>query len=112
MKQLCKFLGADLVKLDNASVFADIVSYIVTSGISPTSFWIGATDAEVEGVWQWTDGAIVTMGTPFWSLTGSSCTVQEPKGGTGQNCALLNSNRSYFFDDAACSTQAAVICEK
>ncbi|MDK2413155.1 C-type lectin domain-containing protein, partial [Aphanizomenon sp. 202] len=108
----CGYYGATLAKLDDASVFAALVQEIKNSGISETFFWIGASDSAAEGNWVWLDGTPVAMGTPFWSLTGSSCTVQEPKGGTGQNCAALHPKRSYYFDDIGCTTQAGAICEK
>ncbi|XP_037773512.1 perlucin-like protein [Penaeus monodon] len=108
----CGYFGGKLAKLDNADVFAAVVQDIKDSGLSKSFYWIGASDSEEEGVWKWLDNTAVDMGTPFWSLAGSGCTVQEPSGGTNQNCAVLNPNRNYYFDDAGCATQAGAICEK
>ncbi|XP_047498516.1 uncharacterized protein LOC125045354 [Penaeus chinensis] len=112
MNHWCGYFGGKLATLDDASVFAAVLQDIKTSGISKTFLWTGASDSMEEGVWTWLDGTPVAEGTPFWSLSGSGCTAQEPTGGKNQNCALLNPNRNYYFDDAACTTQAGAICEK
>ncbi|XP_027220713.2 C-type lectin domain family 7 member A [Penaeus vannamei] len=112
MKHYCALLGAQLVKLDSASDFAALVNYINGEGLTKAFYWIGASDETDEGEWLWTDLSPVAMGAPFWSPTGSSCSETEPKGGANSDCAALNPNKFYYFDDLPCSNTAGVICEK
>lgn len=46
-------------------VYCDNALYIHT-GMGGSSFYIGATDLEEEGVWLWLNGENVEMGLPFW----------------------------------------------
>ena len=75
-------------------------------------FWIGASDLEQEGHWMWTDKTPVKMGTPFWANYGRD-NIQMPAGGREQNCALLDMNLHYYFNDYECeSSTKCAICEK
>ncbi|XP_042883111.1 perlucin-like protein [Penaeus japonicus] len=113
MKHYCSLLSSDLVQLDVATDFAALVEFIAEEGLTKAYYWIGASDEGKEGEWKWTASSnAVQMGAPFWAPTGSGCSAQEPKGGAQQNCAALNPNKHYYFDDLPCSNQAAVICEK
>ncbi|XP_037788720.1 C-type lectin domain family 10 member A-like [Penaeus monodon] len=112
MQHYCSLLSAKLVKLDSAEDFADLVQYIRNEGLTKAFYWIGASDIAQEGTWTWTDGSDVAMGAPFWSPTGSGCSQVEPIGGANSDCAALNPNKFYYFDDMPCSNEAAALCER
>lgn len=102
MRQFCQELGGDLVNLADLQFYGDLILYIYSLDLPTTYFWTGATDERVEGLWEWTDGSVVRLGTPYWANTGSS-NVQMPTGGTDQNCAMLDGNMHYYFNDYYCS---------
>ena len=63
-------------------------------------WWIGISDANVEGVWQYdSNGEIFPFSTtsiPPWGGNG------EPNGGTVENCAVLGSFPNLLFIDLTC----------
>ncbi|XP_063862681.1 asialoglycoprotein receptor 2-like isoform X2 [Scylla paramamosain] len=112
MRKFCQDLGGDLVNLSDLQFFGDIILYIESLDLPSMHFWIGATDEATEGLWKWTDGSAVRMGTPYWANTGAS-NSQMPTGGTEQNCAMLDVNMHYYFNDFFCTqTYIRPICEK
>ena len=69
--------------------------------------WIGATDAESEGVWKWEDGS------PF-NFQGW---VHQPDGRTNENCAELyntyeNSYNHKGWNDLDCHSNMNFVCAK
>lgn len=62
--------------------------------IFPYHVWLGATDEEVEGDWQWITGE-------SWGYTNWNTGPGEPNGGTFENC-LEYSNNSVSWSDASC----------
>ncbi|KAG0714523.1 C-type lectin domain family 4 member D [Chionoecetes opilio] len=102
MRKFCQDLGGDLINLADLNFYGDVILYINSLNLpKKIHYWIGATDEEVEGFWQWTDGTAVRMGTPFWANFGDS-NSQMPDGGTDQNCAMLDANMHYYFNDFNC----------
>ncbi|XP_037787305.1 LOW QUALITY PROTEIN: C-type mannose receptor 2-like [Penaeus monodon] len=99
----CFNVGADMVKLDDANFMYYLVKFIKENGLDGHHYWIGARDIEQEGVFRWTDGTEVKMGTPFWGDNGDQ--VQEPDGGTSQNCGFLANDDHFFMMDAPCVVQ-------
>jgi hypothetical protein len=79
--------------------------------------WIGASDAEAEGVWVW-DGA---DGVQFWMGNEDGQTVDDAfeawMSGTpnddngGEDCAVLNATTG-LWGDRSCSTRYAYLCEE
>ncbi|ROT65489.1 snaclec 6 [Penaeus vannamei] len=99
-----------LASVKNADTLRDVYTYILTYGLTG-SFWLGASDLELEGDWSWLDGTRVDRGTPFWAIhTGLFGWDHEPNGGTDQNCLALDSERLYYFNDADCSSLFHPIC--
>lgn len=111
MRQYCQELGGDLVNLGDVQFYEDILTYIRVLNLPRVHFWIGASDQEQEGYWIWTDRTPVKMGTPFWANYGSD-NIQMPAGGSEQNCAVLDVNLHYYFNDYDCeSSTKCPICE-
>ncbi|KAK8754118.1 hypothetical protein OTU49_011886 [Cherax quadricarinatus] len=106
MEFLCQSAGGHLAIVDDANLLGDIVDFIAANDLSPTLYWLGATDEAVEGNWKWVDGSSVKLGTPFWL----PCT-HEPNGGTLQNCLAITVSSSYYFTDDTCTKSMTPICE-
>lgn len=112
MQQFCQDLGGDLINLGDVQFYEDILAYIRVLNLPKINFWIGASDLEQEGLWTWTDGTPVKMGTPFWANYGGD-NIQMPAGGREQNCAVLDVNLHYYFNDYDCKSHTKCpICEK
>ena len=67
--------------------------------------WIGGTDVITEGTFTWTDGTA-------WSSTFSKWKSNAPNNGgtSGQDCVHITPEGEW--DDVACSTERAFVCEK
>ncbi|XP_045138445.1 C-type lectin domain family 17, member A-like isoform X2 [Portunus trituberculatus] len=112
MRKFCQQLGGDLVNLSDLQFYGDILLYIESLHLPHAHLWIGATDEATEDVWMWTDGTPVRMGTPFWANFGDN-NSQMPDGGDSQNCAMLDVNMHYYFNDFSCSKlDISPLCEK
>ncbi|XP_027212324.2 hepatic lectin [Penaeus vannamei] len=109
-KNECFNMGAELAKVDDANFMYYLVKFIRNNGLGGHKYWIGASDEGHEGAFRWTDGTEVKMGTPFWG--DSEDQVQEPDGGTNQNCVFMDKGDHFFFFDYVCSSREAIICEK
>ena len=66
------------------------------------SYWVGASDSEVEGQWRWGDASSVTAN--VWS------SGEPNNGGGNEDCATVYSN-SKKMNDAPCSRQYGYICQ-
>nr|QGV11341.1 C-type lectin 1 [Rimicaris exoculata] len=111
METFCHDLKGEMVKIDSADFLYDIVQFIVDEKLSPEDYWIGATDEGHEGDWRWPDNSIVKRGTPFWGTLPYEPEVQEPAGGTVENCAFLPKRYLFFMHDWDCAKSTSVICE-
>ncbi|XP_026103833.1 C-type lectin domain family 4 member F-like [Carassius auratus] len=101
----CLKKGADLIITNNREEY-DFVMHITNK----TEFWIGATDIDVDGSWKWVDGSTLTSG--FWAKGGE---VNEPGGGTLENCAVSYSTQwpnLKGWHDVKCNDAYNWICEK
>lgn len=63
----------------------------------------------MEGMWVWTDGTPVVMGTPYWANSGCS-NEQDPDGETRQKCAILGGPFHHYMIDDYCTTTAYPFC--
>ncbi|KAK7081366.1 hypothetical protein SK128_023498 [Halocaridina rubra] len=70
------------------------------------AFWVGASDAENEGQWVWTDGTPVDMGPPHWD----PCDPPQPDGGTAQNYMCLWTP-NFYFSSCLNSVTIYAICQ-
>ena len=73
----------------------------MVSATSNSMFFIGASDAAVEGNWQWSNGQPMTGPWGSW--------MNQPNGRHGENCALFHTPSETFYDDP-CSSQNRVLC--
>ncbi|XP_064096268.1 lactose-binding lectin l-2-like [Macrobrachium nipponense] len=109
---LCIGLDGHLLKIDDANLFYDIVNHIKAEEPDTTYFWIGGSDAATEGDWRWTDYTKVKMGTPFWgTYSKTTPQIQEPQGGTRENCIGMTKYLMFYFHDYTCDHAFAGICE-
>ncbi|XP_069163245.1 uncharacterized protein [Procambarus clarkii] len=107
-RQACHGLSGELAAITDIEQLRAVYLYLHQEGIAGHSFWVGGSDAATEGVWAWTDGHPVTMGSPFWGFVSSN--VVEPDGGTAENCILLDAQGYHYFRDASCSLPMTPLC--
>ncbi|XP_047486284.1 macrophage mannose receptor 1-like [Penaeus chinensis] len=98
--------SSDLLAITDAEVLRAVYLYLHQENIADHSFWLGGSDS-AEGNWVYTTGEAVPMGTPFWGLYNE---VQEPQGGTKENCLMLHSPGSHYFRDISCSSRLNPLC--
>ncbi|XP_068202500.1 C-type lectin-like isoform X3 [Palaemon carinicauda] len=110
MKHMCEQLHGQLVNLDDANLYYEIVHYIYEHKLSSVHYWIGASKDNSLGTWQWPDGTAVKMGTPYWANFGKD-EKQAPDGGDREKCALLSASFHYYIQDDPCDLMRGVICE-
>ena len=60
-------------------------------------WWTAATDLGLEGVWRWLRSG-ETVGDFVWDKSSN-----EPNGGVGSDCMLLNYQEGYLGWDASCT---------
>ncbi|XP_064109791.1 type-2 ice-structuring protein-like [Macrobrachium nipponense] len=110
MTQFCDMFGARIAKIPDADSLYHIADYLYSNQLTTVSFWIGATDEAAEGSWTWEDGSRVLMGTPFWANYGC-LNKQSPDGVEEENCAVLDKDLHFYFNDVPCDSDFGVICE-
>lgn len=67
-------------------------------------YWIGLTDSETEGIWKWTNGAVLT-GYNNWMRN-------QPNDHKGQDCgAMRGTQHTGKWHDFQCSAKKRFICE-
>ncbi|KAI7793120.1 putative C-type lectin domain family 17 [Triplophysa rosa] len=94
-RSYCRERGADLIIINNKEEQEFVLN--VTGG---EEAWIGLSDSDEEGRWEWVDGSTLTYS--FWGL-------REPNGGTRENC--VESYRS-GWNDNSCNKIKKWICER
>ncbi|XP_056591964.1 CD209 antigen-like protein C isoform X2 [Triplophysa dalaica] len=93
-RRYCTQRGADLIIINNKEEQEFAVKATSDYGV-----WIGLSDSDVEGTWNWVDGSTLTSG--FWRSG-------EPNGGKSENCAVFYSSGGY---DYPCDRAYKWICE-
>ncbi|KAK9976649.1 hypothetical protein ABG768_021854 [Culter alburnus] len=94
-RRYCTERGADLIIINNREEQEFVKKISGDAGV-----WIGLTDSDVEGRWEWVDGTNMTSG--FWESG-------EPKGFRNENCAVLHPSG---WHDYPCNDAFKWICEK
>ncbi|XP_067354887.1 CD209 antigen-like protein C [Channa argus] len=98
----CRKRGADLVVITSAE------EQKFLSEFTRMATWIGLSDREREGTWRWIDGTTQTF--ENWD-------VGEPSDNkwhslNGEDCAEINVQKGYRWNDAFCEVPQRWICEK
>ncbi|XP_059210528.1 ladderlectin-like, partial [Centropristis striata] len=99
----CQSLGANLASVYRAEEDHELQRMIrdVTHGHPRT--WIGGSDAEMTGVWLWSDG------TPFrFSYWCSG----EPNNQGNEHCVEMNVGDNKCWNDLKCDTNRPSVCAK
>ncbi|MCO4747669.1 MAG: C-type lectin domain-containing protein [Proteobacteria bacterium] len=97
----CEAAGMHLVKVDSYEENAWLRDWIRADG-SGQAFWLGISDAEVEGDWRWHD-----QSTPQFTAWSPG----EPNNAGNEDCAAFRSIADGTWNDISCDLQAAFICE-
>ncbi|XP_059211320.1 ladderlectin-like [Centropristis striata] len=99
----CQSMGANLASVHQALEQDEIQRMVtdITNGHPDT--WIGGSDAEMEGVWLWSDG------TPFrFSYWCSG----EPNNQGNEHCLEMNFGDNKCWNDKECDTNRPSVCAK
>ncbi len=98
---LCEAAGLHLVSIDSAAQNAWIIEQTTLFGGG--SWWMGYTDAAVEGTWAWTDGS--PSGYENWYPS-------EPSDGIDpENCAAVPEHSPTTWNDLPCDLLRPFVCE-
>ncbi|XP_018009064.1 C-type mannose receptor 2-like [Hyalella azteca] len=100
--------------LKDCASFIDVASY-VNDGYSTdfnNGYWLGATNGTLTNVWQWSDGAAVQMGAPYWAMNTGDDLRTEPNGGTSWNCAYISGSSGWLFRDNTCTVPYYPLCSR
>ncbi|XP_018021589.1 macrophage mannose receptor 1-like [Hyalella azteca] len=100
--------------LKDCASFTDVANY-VNDGYTINynkGYWLGATNGTLTNVWQWSDGAAVQMGGPYWALNAGDNLATEPGGGTSQNCAYIGDVSGYLIRDYGCDDTDFPVCSR
>ncbi|XP_066955403.1 type-2 ice-structuring protein-like [Macrobrachium rosenbergii] len=103
--------GATLAKIPSATQLSEIIAYILKYGLDHSSYWIDASDDDVESYWRWSDGTSVPMGAPLWRYDCDEALTLRPAYDTTRNCAILDQESHYLIADTSCLDTNNPICE-
>jgi hypothetical protein len=104
----CRGLGMHLASVTSSAQNQALTAAMKAQVVGANHFWLGGSDAQVEGRWTWSDGS--TWGYSNW-------VPGEPNGGTSESCAMVwTSDGAYyynngFWNDLACSGQLGFACK-
>ncbi|KAM4643782.1 C-type lectin domain family 17, member A-like [Amazona ochrocephala] len=98
-KEFCGHLNGSLATVSSEQEDIFLANHILENRV----FWLGLTDSDREGHWQWGDGSSPSI--TFWN-TGEPNNVGEH----GEDCATILPNGRW--NDASCSGKEAWICER
>ncbi|XP_077980176.1 C-type mannose receptor 2-like [Glandiceps talaboti] len=103
-QKACEKTDSHLVIINNAGEQSFIEGLLIEL---THNVWIGLNDIQKEGKWKWEDGSKLSK------KKYSNWHTGEPNNGGGnEDCAHININENYEWNDIACTTKFGYICEK
>ncbi|XP_043944421.1 hepatic lectin-like [Protopterus annectens] len=100
-RHACEEDNSHLIVIDS-KLEQDVFSQITTS-----HYWIGLTDQQQEGIWQWVDGTSYDDGVKFWH-TGNPDDYHN-----NEDCIeLYHHDGKTLWNDSNCNRRQKWICEK
>ena len=115
----CESLGAQLVKIETAFENEFLKrTFLMSSGTSGVTYWIGLSDQEEEGEWKWTDSSLLRnyMYTEWSTGNPNNLRGKQDCGHIAQGTFDLKGYPFEGFDgewnDLECDFRLGYICEK
>ncbi|XP_027893466.1 ladderlectin-like [Xiphophorus couchianus] len=100
----CLSLGAQLASVHSFLEHHQIQNLISESGGGNQETWIGASDAEENSIWFWSDGRIFQF--TNW------CGGQPNNAGGKQSCVVMNYSVNTCWNDEQCTASRPYVCVK
>uniref|UniRef100_A0AAQ6ILM6 C-type lectin domain-containing protein n=1 Tax=Anabas testudineus TaxID=64144 RepID=A0AAQ6ILM6_ANATE len=102
-RQDCNKRGGDLVVIDSAE------EQTFLSEFTKVESWIGLTDGDKEGTWNWVDGTPLTV--KYWSAGQPDNGNRNPMFGE-EDCVHFRQEGTANWNDRSCGASLRWICEK
>ncbi|XP_059210792.1 ladderlectin-like [Centropristis striata] len=100
----CQSMGGNLASVHDVQEYHGVQSLIKTATYQSKEAWIGASDAQEEGVWLWTDGSRFSY---------TNWCPGEPNNWRGrQHCIQINFGADKCWDDVGCGASRPFVCSK
>ncbi|MCA9547327.1 MAG: hypothetical protein KC613_23150 [Myxococcales bacterium] len=102
---LCAVLGTQLWVIDDEAEWASVTTALQLQGGGLAAFWIGLSDAAVEGEFRWVDGRPAAAGYTPWR-------DGEPNDWQGlEDCAEVGRAGGWQLNDSTCVLGQPFVCE-
>jgi len=97
----CQEAGYDGLARIQSEEENEFVMSLVSAADYPNDIWIGLSDEEDDGVWEWTDGTLAS-----WTNFGPG----EPSP-TEENCVELYGTNDWTWNDRPCNEEFPATCQ-
>ncbi|XP_068205558.1 CD209 antigen-like [Palaemon carinicauda] len=104
-RDYCRSIQGDLAA---PASFDDLRNFIGNQRLSRAySYWLGASDIDIEGVWTWVNGQPLSQNSTLWALDSPGVNILS-------NCLSFKPNNRYeiFATDEECRISRYFICEQ
>jgi len=100
-REFCTAEGGELASIHSTEE-NDFIKILIKAAFGYSTYvWVGGTDSETEGSWQWSDGT-------EWNYQDNSFHVAED---VGENCLLLDYMSAYYtWLDSSCFVEYGFLC--
>ncbi|XP_066578177.1 C-type lectin domain family 4 member C [Amia ocellicauda] len=109
-REKCMSLGGDLV-IVNSKEEQDFLNRMAWSLTGSDQYWIGLTDAWIEGEWRWVDNTPLRTNLQFWTSYPDDWKASNP---LGEDCIVIYPDKrlsSNSWCDVSCLYKQRGICE-